>query len=323
MKKVITGVSGFIGSNLFETLWKQDYDIIGFDKDYNAKHRLDSIIPQDIHTYHMTSNFVTKNFRMVWDDINRISSYRYLFDDVDTVYHLAAASDIKQSLKDTQWDFRNNIVGTFNILEMMRKQDINNIIFTSTSALYGEHPPFPTLETEPLVPSSLYSASKICAEYLVRAYNEIYGIKGVILRFGNVVGKHQHRGVIVDFLKKLKENPKELEILGNGQQTKSYFHVSDCVSAMLKIPEKIKKDKIETFNIATYDQVNVNTVANIICKELGLNPVYKYTGGDRGWKGDIPTIALDITKACNTGWKPTYHCEDAIKKAVRELNEVS
>jgi len=256
---------------------------------------------------------------MVWDDINNISSYQFVLDDIDTVYHLAAAADIKKSLEDTTWDFENNIVGTFNILEMMRKKDINKIVFPSTSAIYGETSIMPTDEEQPLIPVSLYTMSKICGEYLVKAYNEVYGIKGWIFRFGNVVGKNQHRGVICDFIQKLKKDKRVLEILGDGKQIKSYVHVSDIVNAILEIPNKDKNQNVATYNIATYDWVDVTTLADIVCDRLEITPKYKYKGGDRGWKGDIPKIQLSIQKALKTGWKPKYSCEESIRKAVKEL----
>jgi len=318
-KVIVTGASGFIGSNLVETLVNMNRDVVGIDKDYNGKKRLDALMKHKDEMYMYSTNLVSKNFRMIWDDINNIMSYHYCFDDIDTVYHLAAASDIKKSSTDSTWDFENNIRGTFSVLEMMRKKDIKKIIFTSTSAIYGESPPRPTPEDTHLIPTSLYSSSKICAEILIRAYSKLYGIDAWIFRFGNVVGRNQHRGVIYDFLEKLKKDKKNLEILGDGKQIKSYFHVSDCVSAMLEIPKKKKQKRTDIYNIATYDWVDVTTLADIMCDVLKIEPKYHYTGGDRGWKGDIPVIKLSIEKALKTGWKPKYSCEESIRKAVREL----
>jgi len=322
MEVLVTGAAGFIGSNLVNSLLNQNKIIVGIDKDYNGRKRLDNLMKYKDDMYMYSTNLVSKNFKMIWDNINKIMSYHYCFDDIDTVYHLAAASDIKKSLTDTSWDFENNILGTHSVLEMMRKKDIKNIVFTSTSALYGENPPMPTPENTPLEGLSLYSASKICGEFLIKAYCELYGIKGYIFRFGNVVGKNQHRGVIYDFIQKLKNNPKRLEILGDGQQVKSYVHVSDVINAMLTIPKKVKKN-VDVFNIATYDWIDVTSLANILCKELKLKPDYYYTGGNKGWKGDIPKIQLSIEKALNIGWAPEYNCEEAIRKAIGEINDNS
>jgi len=319
MGMLITGASGFIGSNLVEELLKKEELIVGIDKDMKAKHRLENVIPKNSELSSFSTNFVTKYFRMIWDDVNSIMNYHYSFDNVDTVYHLAAFSDIKGSMENPVVDFENNIKGTHSILELMRKKDIKNIIFTSTSALYGENPPTPTPEISLPDPISLYSASKISSEAMINAYAETYGMKGWIFRFGNVVGRNQHRGVIYDFINKLKRDNQKLEILGDGKQVKSYIHVSDCVNAMLEIPNNGIKDGTEIYNIATYDQLNVTKVADLVCDVLDMKPKYSYTGGDRGWKGDIPRIILNIDKALMTGWKPKYHCKQAVKKATKEL----
>jgi len=320
MKNIVTGASGFIGSNLVQKLLNDNQKIIGIDKDYNAKYRLLNVLPKNSEIPSRIVSDINKNFMMIWQNIKHIMDYHYSFEKDDIVYHLAASSDIQRSLRDTSWDFKNNIKGTYEVLEMMRRKDISKIIFSSTSALYGEKPKKrPTPENSTLFPLSLYASSKICAEFLIQAYCELYGIKAYIFRFGNVIGRNQHRGVVYDFVKKLKKNTKQLEILGNGNQVKSYFHVSDCVNAMLEIPNWKMKDKFRIYNIATYDWINVTTVADVVCNELKLNPKYVYTGGDRGWKGDIPKITLDISKALKTGWKPKYYGVESIRKAVREI----
>jgi len=245
--------------------------------------------------------------------------YSAYFEGAETVYHLAAACDINKSLKETTWDLTENVVGTHSVLEVMRKYDIPNIVFTSTSVVYGEDAPRPTSEIYTNYnPISQYAASKIAAETFIKTYANIYGLKATVFRFANVVGKHEHRGVICDFINKLKKNPNELEILGNGKQIKSYFHVSDCVRAIVDIPKKNRKN-FNVYNVATYDQVDVNCVADIVCKKLGVKPKIKYTGGDRGWIGDVPVVVLSIKKALSTGWKPMFDCRMSIKKTVEVL----
>lgn len=307
-KTLVTGSSGFIGSNLVETLVKCNDNVIAIDKDKNLDR---------------TENFIHhQNCNVIQDDVNNIESYISFLQNIDVVYHLAAASDIKKSLLDSTWDLRENVNGTHAVLELIRKLDIPKLIFSSTSALYGEHPPLPTPENAQLYPISQYAASKISAEMFITAYCNLYGIKAWIVRFGNVVGRHQHRGVIYDFMQKLKKNPKELEILGDGKQIKSYFHVSDCISAMRTIPDLDKNKDVQVYNIATYDYVDVTTLADIVCDELKIEPKFKYTGGKYGWKGDIPVIKLSIKKALTTGWKPQYSCEESIRLAVRELDDM-
>lgn len=307
MKKLVTGASGFIGSNLVESLLANNYKTICIDKEIN-KDRI-------------------KNFKnnpdclMINNDIKNIEQYTHNIRDVDTIYHLAAASDIKRSHQEHSWDLKENVIGTHTILEAMRKFDIKNIIFTSTSVVYGEDAPKPTPEEGiDFNPISQYAASKISAEMFIKTYANTYGLKAWIFRFANVVGRHEHRGVIYDFMKKLKKNQKELEILGDGKQIKSYFHVSDCITALLAIPELDLNNNIKTYNIATYDTKTVTVVADIVCDELGISPKYNYTGGDRGWVGDVPIVHLDISKALKTGWEPRLKCEEAIRKTVGELD---
>jgi len=319
---MLTGCVGFIGSNLLDELMKREEDVLGYDVDRNRRWVLEK------HSkYPLTPGFYTcenNNLKVIWDNIKNLNSYHYLYDNLDTIYHLAAASDIKKSKTEPWLDVETNINGTFKILEMMRKKDIKNIIFTSTSVVHGENAPKPTPEKGiDFDPISLYSASKVSAEMLIRAYSHTYGIKGWIFRFANVIGKNQRRGVIVDFFKKIKENPKELEILGNGKQYKSYVHVSDCVNAMIEIPKKDKNKSVEVYNIATWDGKTVTELADIMMDELKLNPKYKYTGGDRGWVGDVPVVDLSIDKAIKTGWEPKLDSERAIRRAVKELKEKS
>ena len=301
---LITGISGFIGSNLAEYLLMRNEHFVGIDNNIVMKR---------------VENISKSVMDIVNGDIKHMDYYKAYFEDAKTIYHLAAACDINKSLNETTWDLTENVVGTHSVLEVMRKYDIPNIVFTSTSVVYGEDAPRPTSENYTnYSPISQYAASKAAAEIFIKTYANIYGLKATVFRFANVVGKNEHRGVICDFIKKLKENPNELEILGNGKQVKSYFHVSDCVNAIVEIPKKNKKN-FNVYNIATYDQVNVDCVADIVCKKLGLEPKITYTGGDRGWIGDVPIVILSIKKALSTGWKPMFDCRMSIKRTVEEL----
>jgi len=307
MISLVTGCSGFIGSNLSEQILKNQNIVIGMDIERNLQ-RMDDIIGKP-------------NFLFLQNDVKKIDSYISVLKDVDKIYHLAASSDIKRSLYDYSWDLQENVVGTHAVLELARKLDIDKFIFTSTSVVHGEDAPKPTPELGvDFNPISQYAASKISAEMFVRTYANIYGIKSWIFRFANVVGKHAHRGVIYDFLNKLKMNKYELEILGDGNQIKSYFHVSDCINALFEIPANDNNDNVEVYNIATFDTKTVKELADIVCDELRISPEYKFTGGDRGWIGDVPVVELDIKKALNTGWKPRLDCEQSIRKTVGELN---
>lgn len=321
MKVMLTGVSGFIGSNLLEFLMRHNYDIVGIDKNINLK-RIGFVGLTEKQKEQVGNHYINDKLSIINDDISELQQYSAVLKekDIDIVYHLAAASDINRSFKEPTWDLKENVNGTHYVLEFMRKHDIKNIVFTSTSVVYGEDAPLPTPETyTDYNPISQYAASKIAAETFIKTYVNIYGLKAWIFRFANVVGKNEHRGVIPDFIRKLKKNPKELEILGNGKQVKSYFHVSDCVDAMVQIPSCDTNKNVETYNIATYDQIDVDCVANIICDKLNVTPKITYTGGDRGWIGDVPIVVLSTKKALSIGWKPMFDCRMSIKKTVEAL----
>jgi len=307
-KAIVSGIAGFIGSNLAEDLVKKGVQVVGIDKDKSRQHVLAGI---------------RKDVLMFWDDIKYIEHIADSVDDVDIVYHMAAASDIARSGWNPCYDLAENVVGTHEVLEFMRKKDIKNIIFPSTSVVYGEDVirPTPEIGVE-FAPISQYGASKSCCEAFIHAYSSTYGMKGWIFRFANVVGKNAQRGVIFDFMHKIGGFSCELKILGDGNQIKSYFHVSDCVNAITWIPEHDKNKGVEVYNLAACDYMTVTELAKIVCDELGVSPKFKYTGGDRGWQGDMPKIILSIKKALATGWKPKLNCEESIRLAVRELKDV-
>ena len=318
MKSIVTGACGFIGSNLIEHLVDKGESVLGIDKNFDRRHYFKKYINSPV--YYLDINKLKDNFYMVWSDVGKLSCFPQSFENVDTIYHLAAASDIKRSLEDPTWDLIENVNKTHSILEFMRRHDINKIIFTSTSVVHGLNAPQPTPEWGvDLKPISQYAASKIACEVFINAYSNVYGIKGWIFRLGNVIGKNQHRGVIFDFINKLKENPKRLDILGDGNQIKSYVHVSDVINAITQIPKIDKNKSVEVYNISTYDQMNVIDLADIVCDELKVKPDYYFTGKDHGWVGDVPQVVLSIEKALSTGWKPKMKCEEAIRRTVKEL----
>jgi UDP-glucose 4-epimerase len=316
MKTLITGVAGFIASNLSEVLLSnKDIDLIGIDKELTSRIPFMGKPFDNIH--YGDSRILTLNFKFIYDDINKIMSHIHDLEDIDRIYHLAASADMVANFNDCCCDLYNNTIGTHSILELMRKKDIPELVFASSSAVYGEAPIPMHEDMKDMRPISLYGASKLAAEAFIHSYVDTYGIKANIFRFGNVVGKNEHRGVIVDFIRKLKENSKELEILGDGKQIKSYFMVDDCIDALISLkPTR----SASIYNLGAKDAISVKDVANIITNELGLNKVkYKYTGGDRGWPGDVPKIKLLIDKAIKAGWEPKFNCEESIRKTVRML----
>lgn len=236
------------------------------------------------------------------------------------VYHVAANPDVKLGASDTKVHLDQNILATYNLLEAMRKGNAKKIAFTSTSTVYGEASVMPTPEDYgPLIPISLYGASKLACEALITSYSHTFDMQAWIFRFANIVGPRSTHGITVDFIKKLKENPGRLEILGDGKQEKSYLHVSECVDAILFAIEK-SKEEVNIFNIGSEDTISATEIGQVVTEEMGLSDVeFVYTGGSRGWKGDVPRMRLGIEKLKAIGWKPVYTSENSVRETARAL----
>lgn len=310
---LVTGGAGFIGSYLIDSLVKQHNAIYIFDNLSSGK-------PQNIkHHLHRPNVTFIKGDLLSYNDIQQLKAYQFAL-----VYHLSANPEVRVGSISPEIHFQQNIVATYNLLEYLRKnQDNPKIIFTSTSTVYGDASKIPTPENyAPLKPISIYGASKLACEALISAYAYTYGLRAVILRLANIVGPRSNHGVIYDFIQKLRKNPNELEILGDGTQTKSYLYISDCIEAMLLATEK-SKNHVEIYNVGSEDQVDVRTIAQIIIEEMRLKNVkLRFTGGingGRGWKGDIKNMQLDISKLKALGWKPKHNSKEAIRKTVKQI----
>jgi len=303
---IITGGAGFIGSHMVEHLYKEN-DVVVFDN--LSSGRLEFI-----------SNYGVK---FIHGDVTKIVELRKNFKDIDTVIHFAANPDVRKGEKDSYVDFEQNVLGTYNVLEAMRLNDVPEIIFSSSSTVYGDAP-VPTREDfGPLEPISFYGASKLAAEAYISAFSHMHGIKGISFRFANVIGPRGTHGVIYDFINKLKKNSKELEILGDGTQSKSYLYIEDCINGMLFLNERSTK-RYDEFNLGTEQVTNVMEIARIVTEAMNLRNVrFKTTGGinGRGWKGDVKTMLLSIDKAKSYGWMPNYTSNDAVKKTTAHLVE--
>lgn len=246
-------------------------------------------------------------------DVNKAG--KGLYRDVDEVYHFAASPEVKLSAEKPKLVFENNIRATFSVLENCRLCDVKKIVFASTSTVYGLAS-LPTPETHPLNAISNYGASKIACEALIRSYSETYGISSVILRYANIFGPRAVRGVIYDFFCKLRKNGKKLEILGNGEQSKSYLYIDDCVDATLLAA----KTKNGVFNVGGESRIKVNEIASVVSKEMKLKGAeFEYTGGERGWIGDVPNMLLDISKIKKLGWKPMVSFEEGVRMYIKWL----
>jgi len=260
------------------------------------------------------------NFRFIYADLLDEPDVKRAMEEHDFVFHLSSNPDISKSMEQPDLDLKQGILVTFNVLEAMRLNGVKKIIYTSGSGIYGDVGTTYTAEDfGPLLPLSMYGASKLACEGLISAYCHMYDMQTWIFRMANIVGKRQTHGVTLDFINKLRKNPKELEILGNGKQSKSYLHVDECVEAMMFAIDH-SNEKVNVFNIASNSYIDVTSIANMVIEEMGLKDVkLKYTGGSRGWKGDVPIVRLDTTIINKLGWKAKLSSEEAVRKALKEL----
>ena len=314
MNILVAGGAGFIGSHLCDALLSKNNTVIVADK----------LIMGSKNIEHLSQN---TNFKFYEMELANQDNVDKLFKDnkIDIVYHMAANSDIQKSANDTSIDFNDTLLTTRVLLESMRKNNVKNIFFASTSAVYGEMPDIVlNEETGGLKPVSYYGGAKLASEALISSYVSMCDMNAVIFRFPNVIGPRLTHGVVYDFVKKLRNNPKELEILGNGTQCKPYIYVTDLVNAIVKLTEQFEPG-VEIFNISVVSEgTSVTHIAEIVVDVLGLSDVeFKYTGGDRGWKGDVPRFKYDISKVLATGWKPEYTSDEAVRKAVIEAVQAS
>ena len=236
--------------------------------------------------------------------------------DLDVVFHFAAFTDTNYD--DDRELFEDNTAMTYNVLERMHDVGVDRLAFTSSSTVYGEAPR-PTPEDHgPLEPISIYGSSKLADEALISTHAHSYGVQSWVFRFANIVGPHQRGNVIPDFIEKLLADPDELEILGDGRQEKSYMHVTECVDAMEFVVEHADDD-LNIYNLGTRTTTSVTDIADIVSDELGVDPEYGYTGGDRGWTGDVPKMRLSIEKLAALGWEPSVESDAAVRRSAREL----
>ncbi len=309
-KVLVTGGAGFIGSHLVDKLVLRKNDVMV----------VDNMTAGRMEFLKQCKDKIT----IETVDLMKPDALTPFLDGCDVVFHLAANPMVNIKDEDTRLHLDANIMLTFNVLEAMRKEDVPDIGFASTSTVYGEPNQIPTPETYgPLIPLSLYAASKLSCEAMISAFCYVYGFHSVMYRFANVIGSRGTHGVIVDFINKLKANPKTLEILGREPGTKkSYVHISDTISGMIHAYENTH-DKVGIYNIGSENSTDVKKIADIVCSELKLKDVkYHWTGGvddGRGWKGDVKTMLLDIKKLKKLGWKPKHGSSEAVALAVNEL----
>jgi UDP-glucose 4-epimerase len=308
MKAFVTGGAGFIGSHLVDSLIRQGHTVTVYD---NLSSGNKKFISQ--HLEQDTCHFIKADILDFKKIEKEIAGH-------DTVFHLAANPHVRLGEIHTDLDMNQGVVATYNVLEAMRRHAIKKIVFSSSSVVYGETTE-PTLpETYgPTLPISMYGAGKLGAEALISAFCGTFDFQAWMYRFANIVGIRGTHGVIVDLIEKLKKTPKELEILGDGKQCKPYLYVSDCVKGIL-FGFSSAHDRMNLFNLSCDTTTTVTRIAEMVVEEMGLHNVsFKYTGGIRGWKGDVPRFQLDARKINKLGWKASYTSDEAVRKAIRDV----
>src|SRR6056297_1916206 len=296
---VVTGGAGFIGSHLVDRL-VADNDVVVVDDGSNGErdwvHDDAEFLGGDLTDEAVVADAITA--------------------ETDLVVHLAASKLVDTDAPRRQFTDNSDI--TYNILERMDAVGVENLVFTSSSTVYGEAPRPTPEDYAPLEPISVYGATKLAEESLVSTYAHSHDLQSWVFRFANIVGPRLRGAVIPDFVEKLRENPESLTILGDGRQEKSYMHVSECLDAMLYAVEHAEKDH-NVFNLGTRTTTSVDRIASIVADEMGVDPGYEHTGGDRGWTGDVPRMRLSIEKLAGLGWEPDQSSDDAVRQSAREL----
>lgn len=316
MRVFISGGAGFIGSH--------------FAKKIRDSFPFAHIVIYDNFSSgslgHVSHLLKDKEVTFIQADIKDFEKLSSCMNGVDLIVHFAANPDIAKAVTKPDIDFWEGTYLTQNILEAMRVNNIKNILYTSGSGVYGEQPNIEFQESYgPCFPISTYGASKLACEALISSYCHMFGMKGRAFRFANVVGPKQTHGVGYDFIRRLRQNPYWLRILGDGTQSKSYIYVEDVIDAMLLVYENSKNEDapcFDIFNVATDDYITVTDIARIATDIAGLSKDsvnYQYTGGDRGWKGDVPKVLFDVSKIKKLGWRASKTSFQAIEASITSM----
>jgi UDP-glucose 4-epimerase len=303
---LVTGGCGFIGSHLVDALLSKNNKITVVDNLSAGS----------------LENIDQKKVIFIKGDICDLSLMKKLCKDKDIIFHFAAQPDVRKSFTQIYEDLQVNVIGTINVLEAMRENNVKFIVFASSAGtIYGEAKISPVPEEYQLQPISHYGASKAACEVYLSSYSSLFGMDCVSLRYGNIFGPRSTHGVIYDFFHKLKKNSKELEILGNGKQEKSYLYIDDCIKGSLLAAENSKKGFIP-YNISSNKTIKVIEIAKIVIEEMGLKNVkLKFTGGKRGWPGDVSKVFPDTRKIESLGFRAEISIEEGIRRYVRYLEE--
>ena len=305
----VTGGAGFIGSHLCERLLAGGNTVTAYDNlSLGSRRWVEHLLDEP-------------RFRLIEADLREAEALEQAVAGHDVVFHLGANTDIPRGNQDTRIDLENDIIATYNLLEAMRKHGVQQLVFASSSTVFGEPAVRPTPEdVGPLLPISLYGAGKLACEGLISAYCHLFGIRAWMFRFGNVVGPRMGHGILHDFVDKLRRDPNELEVLGDGNQEKNYFLVEDCIDGILFAMAHADGKDCDVYNLGCESTVKASEIARLVVEEMGLEGVrIRYTGGKRGWPGDVPVVIYDVSKMKRLGWQAGHTSGEAVRIALRRL----
>lgn len=306
MNILITGGAGFIGSYMCSRLAQKNNIVVVDDLTLGKEENI--------------KNLYDKGLKFIKDDVCNEENLDNIIKEnaIDTVIHLAANSDIQKGGQNPTVDFHKTFLTTYTLLECMRKNNVKTLIFASTSAIYGDKREESIHEDcGPLLPISYYGGAKLASEAFISSYTYMNNMNTCIFRFPNVIGENLTHGVVYDFINKLRNDSSELTILGDGKQEKSYIYVEDLIDAMLYVFEN-RKPGINYYNVGAAGTTTVKRIADIVCEEMNLKNVqYKFTGGECGWKGDVPKFKYDVSKINHFGWKAKYKSDEAVRLSVK------
>ncbi len=312
-KCLVTGAAGFIGSHLVDALLARGRTVVGFDNLKLGRRA------------NLAAALANPRFKFAELDCNDVHAVSKLVEEesrsgaFDMAWHLAANSDIRAGVSDSDVDHRDTFLTTHSLLKVLRLHKIPRLAFASTSAIYGVLPGLMREDAGPLFPISNYGAMKLASEAVISAALEAFLERAWIFRFPNVVGNRATHGAIYDFAQRLKKNPAELEVLGDGSQEKPYFHVADLLEAMLFIVDQAK-ERLNFFNIGTAETVtSVRYLAEAVVRRQAPGAKIKYGTGNKGWVGDVPKFNYSIAKLKQLGWSPRLTSNQAVDRAVEEV----
>jgi UDP-glucose 4-epimerase len=304
---VVTGGAGAIGSTLVGRLLERGATVRVIDNLSSGRRE------------HLPPAPSPGRLSLTVEDLSEPAKYGAQFHGADAVWHLAANADIRRGSTDPRVDLEQGTLATFHVLETARQHDVPRVYFSSSSVVYGFPKVMPTPEDYgPLEPQSLYAAAKLAAEGLCSAYAHLYGLRAYLFRFANIIGPHMTRGILYDFFDKLARDPSRLEVLGDGRQSKSYLRTEDCVEGMLLAGDRVA-ETVNIFNLGSEDRSSVREIAEKVVAVHGNRAQIEYTGGVRGWPGDVPQQFLAIDRLRALGWRPRYSSSGAIDRTIAEI----